>query len=194
MYRLADKGARFFALLGGTVLTVLIVLVCASILGRILNSILHSDLVQSALPGVAGALLATGIGPVNGDFEIVEAGMAFAIFAFLPLCHLRVGHASVDVFTNTLSDRVNRILRMVIDIAFAAVMVLIAVQLFAGMASKFRSGQTTLLLQFPVWWSYAACMAGAAAAAVIAIFIALVRVQEYAQGRDLLPHETETGH
>lgn len=194
MYRIAERLARVFALLGGAALSLLILLICASVLGRSLNSILHSDILQDLVPGLATALLATGVGPIDGDFEIVEAGMAFAIFAFLPLCQLQFAHASVDVFTSHLPERVNRAMRAVIEVAFATGIGLIAVQLTLGMLSKLRSGQTTLLLEFPVWWSYAASCACAWVVAVIAAYVAVMRVMECAKGQALLPHSAEAMH
>ena len=145
-------------------------------------------------PGAASALLATGVGPINGDFELVEAGMAFAIFAFLPLCQLNGAHASVDIFTAALPLRFNRFLRMVIEVIFAAVLVLIAVQLFSGMMSKLDRGQTTFLLEFPVWWAYAASLLGAVAAALVSIYVAALRLLEVATGRVILPPELEADH
>jgi len=194
MYRLIDRVARIFALLGGTALALLIILICASVLGRSINSILHGEFFQTAVPGLASALLATGVGPINGDFEVVEAGMAFAVFAFLPLCQLNFAHASVDVFTSMMPLKLNRVLRAVIEAVFAAAIVLIAVQLTAGMFSKLRSGQTTLLLEFPVWWSYAACVFAAWAAAIVAVYVGIMRVVEMLKGHDILPMPSEAAH
>ena len=187
MYRIMDALARFLALLGGIVLLALILLTVASVLGRAINSVLFSDWVQGTSPGLAEALLATGVGPINGDFEIVEAGMAFAIFAFLPVCQLHGSHAIVDIFTSRLPQRWRRGLGMVIEVVFAAVLVLIAVQLTSGMVSKLRSGQTTLLLEFPLWWSYAASVFAAFVAALVAGYVALMRIVELSTGRDILP-------
>ncbi len=194
MYGIMDRLARVFALLGGIVLSILIVLTCLSIAGRLLNSLLHSDLLQSVMPGIANALLRTGIGPINGDFELVEAGMAFAIFAFLPLCQLVGAHASVDVFTSALPLRTNRLLRMVIEIVFAFGLVLIAWQLCQGLLSKKNSGQTTFLLEFPVWWAYAASLSGAVVSALVSIYVAVMRFIEVATGRQVLPSELEADH
>ena len=177
MHVLMDRLARAMALLGGTVLTLLVVMVCASIAGR-------------ALAGATGGLL----GSIPGDFEIVEAGMAFAIFAFLPLCQLEGAHASVDVFTGLLPPRAQRWLRAAVELLFAAVLVLIFWQLWEGMESKRRSGQTTLLLQFPVWWAYAASLTGAAAAALVGIYVAAMRLAEAARGRDILPSDARADH
>jgi len=194
MYRFIDRLAQLFAQLGGIVLSLLIILTCASVLGRTINSILHSDFMQSAMSGLSETLLATGVGPINGDFEIIEAGMAFAIFAFLPLCQLKFAHASVDIFTSRLPDSANRFLRAIIEVVFAAVIVLITVQLFSGMMSKFRSGQTTLLIQFPVWWSYMICLFACVATALTSIYVAAMRVIELKEGRALLPVDSETAH
>ena len=74
--------------------------------------------------------------------------MAFVVFAFLPYTQLTAGHASVDIFTSGLSKRINRVLVMLSEVLFAVVLIVIAVQLFGGMQSKIRSGQTTFLLEF----------------------------------------------
>lgn len=186
--------ARIFAIFGGIVLSTLIVLTCLSILGRSLNSVLHSDFVQELVPELASKLLATGIGPINGDFEIVEAGMAFTIFAFLPLCQLNGSHASVDILTAKFPQRLNRCLLLAIELVFAAVLILIAVKLFAGMESKRNSGQTTLLLQFPVWWGYAASVPGAMAAALVSVYMAMFRLMELFSGKEIVPSEQGAVH
>jgi len=186
--------SRLFAIIGGVALGVLIVLTCLSVVGRALNTVLHGDVVQAVIPGMADRLLATGIGPIDGDFELVQVGMAFAIFAFLPLCQLNGSHASVDIFTSRLPLRANRVLRLMIELLFTAVLVLIAVQLFAGMESKRGSGQTTLLLQYPVWWGYAACVPGAIVAASVSVYITIARVLEVATGQEVLPPELEADH
>jgi len=194
MYPYVDRLARYFAQLGGIVLCALVILTCLSIAGRSLNGILHADWMQSLLPGLAATMLDLGVGPINGDFELVEAGMAFSIFAFLPLCQLHGAHASVDVFTSALPLRANRLLRAIIEIVFAAVLLLIAWQLFEGMQSKRNSGQTTFLLEFPVWWSYAVSLVAASMAALVAVYIAAMRVVETATGRRTLPPELEADH
>jgi len=186
--------SRLFAIIGGVALGVLIVLTCLSVVGRALNTVLHGDVVQAVIPGMADRLLATGIGPIDGDFELVQVGMAFAIFAFLPLCQLNGSHASVDIFTSRLPLRANRVLRLMIELLFTAVLVLIAVQLFAGMESKRGSGQTTLLLQYPVWWGYAACVPGAIVAASVSVYITIARVLEVVTGQEVLPPELEADH
>lgn len=160
--------ARGFALLGGLVLSLLIVMTCVSVIGR-----------------------AIGFGPINGDFEIVEAGMAFTIFAFLPICQLHGAHASVDVFMSAAPKRLAAALRAVVAVVFAAVLILIAWQLYEGAASKYRTGQTTLLLEFPVWWSYAASVIAMTAAAVTGVYVAWVHSMALIHGAPM-PPESES--
>lgn len=186
MHKIMMALARFMAMLGGAVLSALILLTCVSIAGRLLNGFFHKDFMQSLLPEFSNWMIEIGVGPVNGDFELVESGVAFAIFAFLPLCQITAGHASVDILTNSFPKGVNRFLRMVTEILFAAVLILIAVQLYHGMSSKMRYGETTFLLQFPVWWAYAASLFGAVVSAIVAVYVAVIRIIEFLTGRTLL--------
>ncbi|MGB3406623.1 MAG: TRAP transporter small permease [Jannaschia sp.] len=185
--RIIEALAVVMAILGGLVLTVLILLTCTSITGRFLSDVLHSDPLMGS--GFSNALVALGVGPVNGDFELVEAGMAFVIFAFLPLTHLRGGHASVDILTNLLGTGVNRCLAALWSTLFAAVMVLIALQLWQGTVDKIGNGETSYLIQFPIWWAYAAALSGAVASALVAIYVALVRLAELLTGDTILVWE-----
>ncbi len=188
MYKWIRRLSLGMAILGGLVLTALIGVVCMSVLGRGLNGAMHGA-IGDIWPGFAQWALERGVGPINGDFELVESGVAFAIFAFMPLCQLSAGHAAVDIFTSKLPMRLNRILRMVTDLIFAAVLILIAVQLNAGLQSKLRYGETTFLLQFPIWWAYAASLFGAVTAAVVGVYVAIVRIAEVATARAILPIE-----
>lgn len=194
MYRTILSLSRLMAILGGIVLSLIILIICLSILGRTLNTFLHSDFAASTMPGLATWLLDAGIGAVRGDFELVEAGMAFAIFAFLPLTQVTAGHATVDAFTAWMPDRALKWLRAIIEIGFAVALIVIAYQLYDGMLSKVRSGQTTLLLEFPVWWSYAGSVAGAVVAAIVGAFMAGFRVFEAATGRVIVTDAAGAGH
>lgn len=186
--------ARMMALLGGLVLTGLVILTCVSVLGRGLNTLGHSDLLEGLAPGLADWLIATGVGPVSGDFELVQAGMAFAIFAFLPICQLRSGHATVDVFTNMMPGGVNRWLEVFWEIVLSVVILLIAWRLFVGFTEKIDNGQTTFLLQFPLWWAYGASFAAAAVAGVVGIYAAIGRLLEQMTGQSWLPEHQEADH
>ena len=188
MRNLATQAARLIAICGGLVLTVLIVLICISVIGRSLNGLLHGW-IGAVMPGISAWALDLGVGPINGDFELVEAGVAFAIFAFLPLCQISAGHASVDIFTAKLPTRINRLLQLAIDVIFAVVLIAIAYQLYNGMLSKQRYGDTTFLLQFPIWWAYAASLSGSILTAVISLYVVGIRAWELMRGEDILSQE-----
>ena len=188
MKNLATQAARLMAICGGLVLTVLIVLICISVIGRSLNGLLHGW-IGAVMPGISAWALDLGVGPINGDFELVEAGVAFAIFAFLPLCKISAGHASVDIFTAKLPTRINRVLQFAIDVIFAVVLIAIAYQLYNGMLSKQRYGDTTFLLQFPIWWAYAASLSGSILTAVISLYVVGIRAWELMRGEDILSQE-----
>ena len=182
-----ERLARTMAVLGGVVLTALVVLTCVSVMGRGLNTIGHSDWLTSWSNAAGAWLIATGVGPVNGDFELVEAGIAFAIFAFLPICQLYAGHATVDIFTSALPDRLNRWLRAFWEVVLTLVIFLITWRLGVGMMDKIGNGETTFLLQFPIWWAYAASFVAALVASVTALYCAVGRVTHAATGRMILP-------
>lgn len=154
--------ARVLAILGGLVLVAITLLTVVSITGR--------------------AFVRQGLGPIPGDFELVEAMTAFAVFSFLPWCQLRRAHATVDVFTSFLSPRVNRFIDLVSEVLMTLVIVLVAWRLWHGMQDKIRYQETTFILQFPVWWGFAAAMVAASVAVVVSFYMTLVRVREVLAG------------
>lgn len=189
MHRFFLALSKFMAFLGGLVLTVLILLICFSIFGRTLSGFFHSDFAAGLLGGFAQTMINVGIGPVNGDYELVEAGIAFTIFAFLPLTQITGAHANVDIFTNGLPVRAQLYLKAIIEILFAAVLVMIAVQLNQGMWDKMNRGQTTFLLQFPVWWAYGLSLIGAVSAALVGVYVAYARIHHALTGQAVIIDE-----
>lgn len=185
MHQTMTRIAQVMAILGALVLSFLIVMTCISVVGRELNSFLNSDMMQTIAPGLSGALLDMGIGPITGDFELIENAMAFAIFAFLPICQIQSAHASVDVFTQRLPQPVLDWMRAITEAVFAIVLIVFAFQLYAGMLGKMKYNETTYLIQFPVWWAYAAALFSATAAAIIATYMAGVRVYEAVSGQTI---------
>ncbi|MCW1930956.1 TRAP transporter small permease [Pararhodobacter zhoushanensis] len=166
------------AVVGGALLTALVLMLCLSILGREASDVLHSAWMQETMPDVARSLLDAGVGPIFGDYEFLVAGLAVSVFCFLGWCQITAGHATVDVFTSGLSDNQRRWLQVFIEILFAGVLVLIAVQLYDGMNTLARRRSTTFLLQYPLWWNYAAALVPAVITAAIGVYVALVRVAE----------------
>ncbi|MCW8843687.1 MAG: TRAP transporter small permease [Rhodobacteraceae bacterium] len=194
MLKIVEGIARLMAIVGGLVLSLLVILICVSVFGRGMNTIGHSDALIALSKGVADALIATGVGPVTGDFELVEAGVAFAIFAFLPICQLYGSHATVDIFTNALPGPINKIITTFWEVVLTVIVLLITWRLFAGLQSKYAYGDTTFLLQFPVWWAYGASFGAACVASLVGVYCAIARVAELATGRKFMPYSEEAVH
>ncbi len=173
MHTFIHKLSRGMALLGGAVLLLLVVLTCLSVIGRSINTFGHNDFVENNL-GFLSAIFIK-FGPINGDYEIVETGVAFAILAFFPWCMINRGHATVDIFTSFLPATGNRFLAFFWELIFVVALVVISWRLYVGMTDKMRYGETTFLLQTPVWWGYAACFAASVVAAIVAVYSFYVR-------------------
>lgn len=142
--------ARGIALAGGCVLLLVILMTVASITGR--------------------SLVFAGFAPVSGDFELVEIGAAFAIFAFMPWCHLRGGHARVDFLTRNLDPRLRHALDTLSDALMLGAAILIAWRLAIGMLDKKAYRETTFILELPLWWAYAGSLVGASAFVAVSAY------------------------
>lgn len=137
-----SRGLRAFsrgvALLGGVLLLTIMGVVVVSVTGR--------------------TLVAIGLGPIPGDFELVEAGGALAIFCFLPWCQLQKGHVTVDIMQGLFGRRFDAGLETFYNLVMTGLSGLITWRLWAGMLDKLNYAETTFILQFPVWWGYAVCL------------------------------------
>lgn len=182
MHHLVKWLAHGSALIGGMVLLGLIMLTTLSILGRELSKLGHA-----MENGMGAAIVALGVDEIRGTYELTEAGVAFAIFAFLPVCQFYGQHATVDVFTSGLRPRVLGWLRAFWEVVLTGVILFIALRLYEGMQRYLGNGETTLFLQFPVWWAYALAVGAAVVASIVALYCAYARVMEAATGRRLLP-------
>lgn len=141
------KLSQALAWLGGIVLTVIAVLSVASITGR--------------------ALSGFGLGPVPGDFELVEAGTALAVFCFMPWTHLKNGHAAVDLFWKTYPPAMRRILVFVSDALMLIVWLLLVWRMAISMEDYRANDEVSFILQMPVWWGYAASILPAAFGCIV---------------------------
>lgn len=166
--------ARALAIVGGLVLIAITLLTVASITGRV--------------------LLRAGLGPIPGDIELVEIMTAFAIFSFLPWCQVRRAHATVDVLTSFLSDRVNRFIDLIGELLMTGAIVLIAWRLWYGMTDKIRYQETTFILQFPVWWGFAAAMFALSIGVVVSFYMLAVRAREAFTGDEQFAPTQGGGH
>ncbi|WP_436637187.1 TRAP transporter small permease [Microbaculum sp. FT89] len=159
------------ALLGGLLLLALVVMTVVSITGR-------------ALVGVFDFFPFDRLGPVPGDFELVSAGCAVAVSAFLPWCQLNRGHVTVDVFLTRLGDRTKAALTLVGNVLMTGAAVLIAWRLQLGLVDKLSYNETTMILQMPVWYGYAGAAVGLWVFAATSLYTVWRSINEVAAGRE----------
>ncbi|MCK0769590.1 MULTISPECIES: TRAP transporter small permease [Chromohalobacter] len=141
---------RLAAIIGGLIVAALSLMTVASILGRWISS----------LPLVSDIAVLSWIGPVTGDYEMVEMGTAIAVFLFLPYCHLRGGHVTVDLLVMRAPLGVQRFLAVLAEALFLVVSCLMTWRLYHGLLDKHRYMETSMLLGIPLWWGYIAGIIG----------------------------------
>ena len=135
-------------------------------------------LVASALTVTTSVTMrATGLQGVPGDFELVQMGLALAVFAFLPLCQSRRGNIMVDTFTLWLPRGVQAAIDALWDVVLAAIGLLLAWRMALGAKGAFSSATTTMVLGMPIGWAIAGCAAMAAFLAAISIQTAARRLR-----------------
>lgn len=161
--------ARLSALIGGVALLAVMIMTAISVAGMSINKFgrflkkSHDTVIQPMLD----------IGPIPGETEMVEAGIAFIIFAFMPIVTLNRGHASVEILTNFFGARLNRLIDLVADILMFAIASFLIYRHFIGTIDKFGNGETSWILQFPIWWGYAGGMFGGVIFVLVAAFCVL---------------------
>lgn len=168
--RLIARLARGMAMIGGVILVLIGLVVCASILGRQLDGWLF-------------------FAPIRADYELVEMGTVTAVCAFLPWCQLARGHVSVDLLANRTRPRIKALAGLVGDLSLAAVALAMGWRHWAGTGEKFPYGsdalrealgmgyrpfyaETTFELQIPIWVPYGLAFLGLAAFALTALHTA----------------------
>jgi TRAP-type C4-dicarboxylate transport system permease small subunit len=138
--------AQGFALLGGLAACAVALLTVASIAGRTLAA--H---------------------PIAGDVELTQFGIALAISLCLPWAQLHGANIIVDFFTQKLGSRNRQRLDAIGALLLALFCGLLSWRAAAGAFSVAAAGETTMILDAPMWISYAALAPGLALTALIAL-------------------------
>lgn len=125
---------RAWALLGGALLLLVVLMNVASVVGGVVWK------------------------PFPGDFELTEIGVAIAAFAFLPYCQIADLNVTADIFTARASRfwlSVFSLLGALIALGFG---LLLTWRMYAGMIDQKTYDATTATLQIPLWLAYAGCL------------------------------------
>ncbi len=148
--KLLEALARGCAIAAGTLLTVITLMTCVSLIGR--NT--------------------TGW-TIVGDFELTGAAAGAAIALFLPWCQLRRGNIIVDFFTAKATRRTNESLDRLGALLLAVAMCLLAWRSAVGGWSAWRSQAGSMMLGFPEWIVYCGIVPPLALTAAIGLTQAL---------------------
>jgi TRAP-type C4-dicarboxylate transport system permease small subunit len=123
-----DRIARFCSILGGLVMTALMLMTCYSLISR--------NVFDAALVG---------------DFELTGVGAGAAIALFMPLCQLKHENIIVDFFTANRSEAFNFKLDRLGDGLMAIIFALLAWRCTAAAINALDTMGASMLLGFPDW-------------------------------------------
>jgi TRAP-type C4-dicarboxylate transport system permease small subunit len=140
-----DRIARFCSILGGMVMTALMLMTCYSLISR--------NLFGSAL---------------IGDFELTGVGAGAAIALFMPLCQLKHENIIVDFFTANRSEAFNFRLDRLGDVLMAIIFALLAWRCTAAAINAVDTMGASMLLGFPDWIVFTSMAIPFAITAIIA--------------------------
>jgi TRAP-type C4-dicarboxylate transport system permease small subunit len=150
LFGIIDKLAKFFALLGGLVLSALGVMTAYSVVGRYFFS-----------------------SPILGDTELIQVGMGFCVAAFLPLCQWRVGNIIVDFFTTNATERTKSTLDRLGALSVGIMLFAIGYRAVFGLLSQKSANASTMMMQIPEWMVYSAMTPPLLLTALIGLYMFL---------------------
>ena len=107
--------------------------------------------------------------PIAGDVELTQFGIALCISLCLPWAQLHGANIIVDFFTQSLPERASRRLDAVGALLLAAMCALLSWRTSVGALSVREAGETSMILDLPMWWAYASLAPGLALTALVAL-------------------------
>jgi len=152
--------ARLMAIVGGLVFVGLVVMSVISIVGR--------KTVGFVVPG---------------DVEVLQMLAACASASFFPYCHLIHGDVKVDFFTHNLSQKTLWLMDAVGSLLIGLVGALIAWRAWAGAMMVMDNGETSMILQWPVWIPQALMVPGFVMLAVSGAYMSVHQVRMALRGQ-----------
>jgi TRAP-type C4-dicarboxylate transport system permease small subunit len=120
--------AKWFAFTGGLIFIGLVIMSIISIVGRKLFNL-----------------------PVPGDVEVLQMFAAFASATFFAYCHLMHGEVKVDFFTAKISSTKRSFLDAGGSLLVGLVGALLAWRSWVGAMSLKEAGESSAILEVPVW-------------------------------------------
>lgn len=151
MLRVINRTAWLFALFGGLCATVVALMTVVSVAGRALIS-----------------------KPIQGDVELTQFGVALCISLCLPWCQVHRANIIVDFFTQKAGPRKLAVLDGFGALALAAMTALLAWRTAVGAVGIHEVGEASMILNMPMWWTYAMLAPGLALTCLVALIQAVL--------------------
>lgn len=123
--------SQMAAIMGGLIMSGLIIMTVLSVLGRWLIS-----------------------SPIYGDFEMVAMGTAIAVFLFLPYCQMMRGNVIIDLFLSRAPKKIQTALDVVGALLLGLIAGLLAWRMSLGGFNAAQYNETTFILALPIWGAY----------------------------------------
>jgi TRAP-type C4-dicarboxylate transport system permease small subunit len=122
---------RWWALAGGLIILVLVLITAAGALANLLFGT-----------------------PYAGEYELAKHFVGIAIFTFLPYCQVTGANVTVDFFTEGMGRRGKAALQMFASLLAAAFAVVLLRQMSLGFVDYVRYAEVTPTLQLPLWTAF----------------------------------------
>lgn len=132
------------------------------------GGLLFVALIGMSLVSIVGRKL--GLGSVNGDIELMQAGTAVAATAFLPYCTLLGEHIKVDFFTENLRPALKRPIDGVAELLLTGVAGLLTWRTVLAVQAARESQEVSALVGLPLWMPMLLLVPGLALMTVCALY------------------------
>ncbi|MEY3992698.1 MAG: hypothetical protein RIS04_1461 [Pseudomonadota bacterium] len=108
--------------------------------------------------------------PLLGDYELVQMFSAIAVSLSLPYANWVKGHVIVDFFTAKASASLNRWLDGVAQLLIAVFSAVLCWNTLRGLIDLKSTGDASMLLEIPTWWTYGPIAAAFAVLCATALY------------------------
>jgi TRAP-type C4-dicarboxylate transport system permease small subunit len=108
--------------------------------------------------------------PILGDVELVQLGCAVVVASFLPYTQLRRANIIVDFFTTGAKARTQRLMDAFGTLLYTLVMVLVCWRVAVGGIDIHAAGESSMLMNLPLWIPYVLMVPGLALCVLIGLF------------------------
>lgn len=137
MSRLLTRIIEYWALAGGALLILVVILTAINAAGFTANFIAR--------------IWGSGVSGLPGYEDAVTMLVGVAGLAIFPYCQLRRGHASVDIFMQKASKSLNRLVDIISNVLMVCIALGLGYYLVLGTLEARSDNVETAVLALPVW-------------------------------------------